>query len=160
MWRLVDDAWAWAGGAARFACTLNVDATITVDHFGNKENAAATWKRTFGFHALPVFLDRSDIAAGESLAGLLRPGNAGSNSAADQITVLGQALESLPPLYRPGPDNPGCASDFDPLRFGGRHLWVCGGLPRSRSGVFPGGRHRCRRVARDPAHPGQGRLSR
>jgi hypothetical protein len=47
-----------------------------------------------------------DIAAGEALAGLLRPGNADSNTAADHITVLGQALEALPPQYRPGPDNP------------------------------------------------------
>jgi hypothetical protein len=41
------------------------------------------------------------------LAGLLRPGNANSNTAADHITVLGWALESLPPAYRPDPDDPG-----------------------------------------------------
>lgn len=52
-----------------------------------------------------VFLDRPDIAAGEALAGLLRPGNAGSNTAADHLTV-GSALDSLPPSYRPHPDNP------------------------------------------------------
>jgi Transposase DDE domain group 1 len=57
-------------------------------------------------HPLLVFLDRSAIAAGEALAGLLRPGNAGSNTTADHITVLGQALASLPAAYRPGPDNP------------------------------------------------------
>lgn len=68
-----------------------MDATITVDHSDNKENAGATWKHTFGFHSLLVFLDRVDIAAGEALAGLLRPGNAGSNTAADHITVLGRA---------------------------------------------------------------------
>jgi len=44
-----------------------------------------------------MFLDRPDIAAGEALAGLLRAGNAGSNTTADHIAVLGQALESLPP---------------------------------------------------------------
>ncbi len=27
---------------------LDVDATITIDHSDNKENAAATWKKTFG----------------------------------------------------------------------------------------------------------------
>jgi Transposase DDE domain group 1 len=127
LWRLVDEridaahlpriraaraharAQAWAAGAApdhQGWLHLDVDATITVDHSDNKENAAATWKKTFGHHPLLVFLDRPDIAAGEALAGLLRAGNAGSNTAADHITVLGQALASLPPSYRPGPDNP------------------------------------------------------
>ena len=50
--------------------------------------------------------DRSDIAAGEALAGLLRAGNAGSNTAADHIAVLGQALQGLPAAFRPDPDNP------------------------------------------------------
>ena len=52
-------------------------------------------------------MDRPEIADGEALAGLLRPGNAGSNTAADHITVLGWALESLPGPYRPDPDDPG-----------------------------------------------------
>jgi hypothetical protein len=127
LWRLVDEridakhlpairaaraharAQAWAaGGAADHDgwLHLDVDATITIDHSDNKENAAATWKKTFGFHPLLVFLDRPDIAAGEALAGLLRKGNAGSNTTADHITVLGWALESLPAGYRPGSDNP------------------------------------------------------
>ena len=100
---------AWAAGAAPDHdgwLHLDVDATITVDHSDNKENAAATWKKTFGFHPLLVFLDRPDIAAGEALAGLLRAGNAGSNTTADHISVLNQALASLPPSYRPGTDNP------------------------------------------------------
>jgi hypothetical protein len=53
-----------------------------------------------------VFLDRPDIAAGEALAGLLLVGNAGSNTTADHITVLGHALQALPGAFRPGPDNP------------------------------------------------------
>jgi hypothetical protein len=127
LWRLVDEridasrlpkiraaraharAQAWAAGAApdhQGWLHLDVDATITIDHSDNKENAAATWKHTFGMHPLLVFLDRPDIAAGEGLAGLLRPGNAGSNTTADHITVLKQALASLPAAYRPGPDNP------------------------------------------------------
>lgn len=61
-----------------------------------KENAAATWKRTFGFHPLLCFLDRPDVAGGEALAGLLRKGNAGSNTAADHITVTRDALRQLP----------------------------------------------------------------
>jgi hypothetical protein len=81
--------------------------TITIDHSDNKQDAAATWKKTFGHHPLLVFLDRPEIAGGEALAGLLRPGNAGSNTAADHVTVLGWALESLPGAYRPDPDDPG-----------------------------------------------------
>ena len=71
---------AWAAGAAPEPggwLHLDVDATITIDHSDNKENAAATWKKTFGHHPLLVFLDRPEIAGGEALAGLLRPGNAG-----------------------------------------------------------------------------------
>ena len=54
-----------------------------------------------------VFLDRPEIAGGEALAGLLRAGNAGSNTAADHVTVLGWALQSLPAPYRPDPHDPG-----------------------------------------------------
>jgi len=79
-------ATAWAAGAAPAAgstLTIDIDATITIDHSDNKENAAATWKHTCGYHPLLAFLDRPDISAGEALAALLRPGNAGSNTAAD-----------------------------------------------------------------------------
>lgn len=100
---------AWAAGAAPPRGTelvMDVDATITIDHSDRKENAAATWKRTFGFHPLLVFLDRSDIAGGEALAAMLRAGNAGSNTTADHIQVLGEALLSLPETYRPRPGDP------------------------------------------------------
>jgi hypothetical protein len=55
---------------------------------------------------LLCFLDRPDIAGGEALAGLLRAGNAGSNTAADHVTVLQMALASLPPHARPRPGDP------------------------------------------------------
>jgi DDE family transposase len=95
---------AWAAGAAPRGDRLHVDidATITIDHSDRKQNAAATWKKTFGFHPLLVFLDRPDIAGGEALAGLLRPGNAGSNTAADHVTVLDAAIAALPVGWRPG----------------------------------------------------------
>ena len=100
---------AWAAGAGpdldseafRELC-LDFDATITIAH-SEKENTAATWKKTFGFHPLLCFLDRPDISGGEALAGLLRAGNAGSNTAADHITVLDLALASLPEQARPTP---------------------------------------------------------
>ncbi|MDX1881723.1 transposase, partial [Mycolicibacterium sp. 141076] len=62
--------------------------------------------KTFGLHPLLAFLDRPDIAGGEALAGLLRNGNAGSNTASDHIIVLHQALASLPAAWRPNPDDP------------------------------------------------------
>lgn len=80
---------------------IDVDATISIAH-SEKENAAATWKRTFGFHPLLAFLDRPEISGGEALAGILRPGNAGANTAADHITVIDQALDALPAAVRPG----------------------------------------------------------
>jgi len=97
---------AWAAGAepdlAGELC-VDFDATITIAH-SEKQNAAKTWKKTFGFHPLLAFLDRPEVAGGEALAGLLRTGNAGSNTAADHVTVLEQALVSLPEQARPRTD--------------------------------------------------------
>jgi hypothetical protein len=76
---------------------LDIDATIVICH-SEKQSAAATWKHTFGYHPLLCFLD----ATGEALAGLLRPGNAGSNTTADHITVLDRALEQIPDAQRHG----------------------------------------------------------
>jgi hypothetical protein len=84
-------------GRALPGFVLDIDATIVLSH-SEKESAAATWKHTFGYHPLLCFLD----ATGEALAGMLRPGNAGSNTAADHITVLGQALQQIPDAYRYG----------------------------------------------------------
>ncbi|MDX5319196.1 MAG: IS1380 family transposase, partial [Actinomycetes bacterium] len=47
-----------------------------------------------------------EIAGGEALAGLLRKGNAGSNTAADHVTVLDMALAGLPAHARPRPGDP------------------------------------------------------
>jgi hypothetical protein len=63
-----------------------------------KEQAAATFKKTFGYHPLLAFCDNT----GEFLAAQLRKGNAGSNTAADHITVLDAALAQLPDTHRYG----------------------------------------------------------
>ena len=97
---------AWAAGAAPKAdetLVMDVDASISLDYSDRKENAAATWKHTFGFHSLLVFADRTEIASGEALAGKLRPGNAGSNTTCDHIEVLTEALASIPQDFRPRP---------------------------------------------------------
>ena len=70
---------AWAAGAGpdvTAGLVIDLDATITIAH-SEKQNAAATWKRTYGFHPLLAYLDRPDVSGGEALAGLLRPGNSG-----------------------------------------------------------------------------------
>jgi hypothetical protein len=99
---------AWAAGAGpdlTAGLTIDIDATISIAH-SEKENAAKTWKKTFGFHPLLAYLDRPDVAGGEALAGILRPGKAGSNTATDHVEILTMALGSLPACARPDPDNP------------------------------------------------------
>jgi hypothetical protein len=92
---------------------LDVDASIVICH-SEKELAAATFKRTFGFHPLAAFCDNTR----EFLAGTLRPGNAGANTAADHITVLDAALAQLPDQFRHGAsilirtDTAGCTKAF------------------------------------------------
>ena len=103
-------AWAQAAETGRLArssvagheiagLVLDVDATIVRCHSG-KELASKTWKRTYGYHPLLCFLD----ATGEALSGLLRTGRAGSNTTADHITVLDQALAPIPDAHRYGTD--------------------------------------------------------
>jgi hypothetical protein len=96
---------AWAAGAGPDVAAelvIDIDATITIAH-SEKDNAAKTWKKTFGFHPLLAYLDRPDVSGGEALAGLLRAGNAGSNTTADHITILDMALAALPEHARPRP---------------------------------------------------------
>jgi hypothetical protein len=92
-------AWALAAGTAPGAggglIPLDVDATI-VTACSEKEQAAPTWKKTFGFHPLTVFADHGQDGSGEPLAIMLRPGNAGSNTAADHIEAVRLALAQLP----------------------------------------------------------------
>jgi hypothetical protein len=70
---------------------IDIDGTL-VSSASDKEQAAPNYKHGFGFYPLLAYLDRT----GEPLAGLLRPGNAGSSTAADHVTVLDAALAQLP----------------------------------------------------------------
>ena len=70
---------------------MNIDATLVTAH-SDKERAAGNYKHGYGFHPLGCWLDET----GEALAAILRPGNAGSNTAEDHFTVLGMALEQIP----------------------------------------------------------------
>ena len=71
---------------------LDIDASLVEIHTDGKEKAAATYKGGFGFHPMFCFAD----ATGETLSGILRPGNAGANTVADHVTVLDQAIAQLP----------------------------------------------------------------
>jgi hypothetical protein len=104
---------AVAAGQALPGLIIDVDASIVVCH-SEKEQAAATFKHSFGYHPILAFLDNS----AEFLAGLLRPGNAGANTAADHITVLDAALTQIPDVHRHGvpilvrADGAGCSKAF------------------------------------------------
>lgn len=82
---------AWRRGAAPSKIVLDFDATLVNSH-SEKEGAAPTFKRGFGFHPLTCYLDES----GEALAGKLRPGNAGANTVVDHEDVLAAAFLQLP----------------------------------------------------------------
>ncbi|MFB7669642.1 IS1380 family transposase [Kitasatospora sp. NPDC056138] len=88
---------ARAGGRQLPGLVLDIDATLVTCH-SEKEEAAATYKRGFGYHPMLCFLDNT----GEALAGILRPGNAGANTAADHITVIDAALAQIPDAHRHG----------------------------------------------------------
>jgi Transposase DDE domain group 1 len=92
-------AWALAGDAAPGAdgslVTVDLDATIVIAH-SEKQQAAATWKKSFGFHPMTVFADHGAGGNGEPLAIVLRPGSAGSNTAADHIEAARLAVAQLP----------------------------------------------------------------
>jgi hypothetical protein len=99
---------------------VDLDATLLTAH-SEKEQAAPTFKRGFGFHPLLAFVDHGAAGTGEPLSFLLRRGNAGSNTAADHITVARAAFTQLPghrPGRRPGrtvlvrTDGAGCTHAF------------------------------------------------
>lgn len=97
VWALADDAAPDKGGQV----AVDLDGVLVIAH-SDKQHAAATWKRTFGHHPIMGFVDHGAGGAGEPVAGLLRPGNAGSNTAADHITATQLALAQLPKRYRHG----------------------------------------------------------
>ncbi|MCP9492057.1 MAG: IS1380 family transposase [Solirubrobacteraceae bacterium MAG38_C4-C5] len=74
---------------------IDVDATLVTAH-SDKQQAAPTFKRGFGFHPLWAFVDHGPDGTGEPLAVQLRAGNAGSNTTADHITLIADALRQLP----------------------------------------------------------------
>jgi hypothetical protein len=81
--------WELHGAPERL--TIDLDATLICSH-SDKQGAAGNYKGGYGFHPLHAYADETR----EALAVLLRPGNAGANTAGDHTTVLDLALEQIP----------------------------------------------------------------
>jgi hypothetical protein len=81
----------WRLGGRPERIVLDLDAALITSH-SDKEEARGNFKGGFGFHPMLCYLDESE----EALAGILRPGNAGANTAADQIECVEEALGQLP----------------------------------------------------------------
>ena len=100
---------AWAQGIARHGglppvrvadrrldgvTCIRLDATVVTAH-SDKELAEPDFKG-YGHH--PIIAACDNVA--EPLAWMLRPGSAGSNTAADHLRLLGDAITALPPALR------------------------------------------------------------
>ena len=100
-WKLIEDTpagfpWlAIAGKTLTGWLVIDMDATL-VTASSDKEGAAPTWKKGYGFHPLGAWLANTR----ECLAMLLRPGNAGSNTFTDHKEVLAAALRQVPARLR------------------------------------------------------------
>jgi len=100
-WQLIEDTPAgfpWlviAGKALTGWLVIDMDATL-VTASSDKEGAAPTWKKGYGFHPLGAWLANTR----ECLAMLLRPGNAGSNTFTDHKEVLTAAIRQVPARFR------------------------------------------------------------
>jgi Transposase DDE domain group 1 len=88
-----DRFWELHGAPARV--TIDVDATLLTAH-SEKELAAGNYKGGYGFFPLLGYLDETR----EALGALLRPGNAGANTAVDHMVVLELALAQIPAAQR------------------------------------------------------------
>ena len=74
---------------------IDMDATLVTAH-SDKEGAAPTWKKGYGFHPLAGWCRNTR----ECLDMLLRPGNAGSNTFTDHLDVLAASIRQVPARSR------------------------------------------------------------
>jgi hypothetical protein len=100
VWELIEAAsgfpWLPAGGKELTGWTvIDMDGTLVTAH-SDKEGAAPTWKKGYGFHPLAAWC----MNTRECLDMKLRPGNAGSNTFTDHREVLDRALKQVPAAFR------------------------------------------------------------
>jgi hypothetical protein len=99
-----EQVWKLAGTNAPDAnehVVVDIDGVLVLAH-SEKQDATATWKKTFGHHPLVAFVDHGQEGSGEPVAAPLRPGNTGSNTASDHIATTKLALAQMPKRYRRG----------------------------------------------------------
>jgi hypothetical protein len=82
---------AWDAGLRPRRIVLDIDSTLVTTR-SEKEGAAATYKRGLGFHPFLCTLD----GTGETLAAILRPGNASAAATDDLIAILEAGVAQLP----------------------------------------------------------------
>jgi hypothetical protein len=87
----------WAQRPPEGPIVIDFDSTLVTAH-SEKEDAAPTYKRGFGFNPLAAWCDNTN----EPLAAMLRPGNAAPNDTDDHLELLEQVVMALPPEYRLG----------------------------------------------------------
>jgi hypothetical protein len=87
------------GGEPGDQVIIDIDATLVTAH-SDKELAAPTFKRGYGFHPLLAFVDHGEAGTGETLSAMLRTGSASAYSVADHISVLDRAVVQLPAAER------------------------------------------------------------
>ena len=90
-------AWAAGAGPEGESLIIDFDATL-INTKADKQDARPNYKRGYGHHPLLAMIAETD----EVLCALLRPGNAGSNTAIDHVTVLADALAQLPTEWSAG----------------------------------------------------------
>jgi len=100
VWEQIEAAggfpWLQAGGKELAGWTvIDMDGTLVTAH-SDKEGAAPTWKKGYGFHPLAAWC----MNTRECLDMKLRPGNAGSNTFTDHKEVLDAALKQVPAAFR------------------------------------------------------------
>ena len=100
-WGLAGDNAPTAGINPAHPLIIDLDATLVTAH-SDKEHAAPTFKKGYGFHPLCAFADHGSSGTGEPLVIMLRPGNAGSNTASDHQQVIAAALDQAGLGPRPG----------------------------------------------------------
>lgn len=78
---------------------IDMDATLVTSH-SDKEQALGTYKGGYGFAPFIASVDYgTGNGGGDVLTVLMRPGNAGANSAEDHIKVFTQAIAQLPDAF-------------------------------------------------------------
>ena len=87
----------WAAAPPQGPMIWDFDSTL-LDVHAEKEDAAPTYKRGFGFNPLGAWCDNTK----EPLGAMLRPGNAAPGNTDDHLELLERVVRAVPPEYALG----------------------------------------------------------